>query len=141
MVKSIFFYSYHIVNWVILMNYLKLLGKSFLYMIIILFASTIIITLLNYINIFGNKLTTLAKIVISVISFFTGGFIMGKNSKQKGWLEGIKIGSIIIVILLLLNYIILKQSFDLKNIVFYLILLSSSIFGSMIGINKNVENP
>lgn len=110
-------------------------------MIIILFASTIIITLLNYINIFGNKLTTLAKIVISVISFFTGGFIMGKNSKQKGWLEGIKIGSIIIVILLLLNYIILKQSFDLKNIVFYLILLSSSIFGSMIGINKNVENP
>ncbi len=121
------------------MNYLKVLGKSFIYILSILFISTIIITLLNYINFFGNKLVTLSKIIVPIVSIFVGGFIIGKNSKQKGWLEGLKLGMIIILILLILNYIILKQKWELRNLVYYLILLSSSIFGSMVGINKKIE--
>ncbi len=121
------------------MNYLKVLGKSFIYILSILFISTIIITLLNYINFFGNKLVTLSKIIVPIVSIFVGGFIIGKNSKQKGWLEGLKLGMIIILILLILNYIILKQRWELRNLVYYLILLSSSIFGSMVGINKKIE--
>jgi len=120
-------------------NYLKVLGKSFIYILSILFISTIIITLLNYINFFGNKLVTLSKIIVPIVSIFVGGFIIGKNSKQKGWLEGLKLGMIIILILLILNYIILKQRWELRNLVYYLILLSSSIFGSMVGINKKIE--
>lgn len=122
------------------MNYLKILGKSFLYIISILFISTIIITLLNYFNIFGSKLVTFFKIVIALISMFVGGFIMGKNSKQKGWLEGLKLGLITLAILLLVNYVILNQNLDIRNLVYYLILLSSTIFGSMVGINKRKED-
>jgi len=121
------------------MNYLKILGKSFLYMTSILFISVILITLLNYFNIFGSKIVTFFKLVIALISIFVGGFIMGKNSKQKGWLEGIKLGLIILFILVIINYIILNQSFEIRNLVYYLILMVSSIFGSMIGINKKVD--
>ena len=71
---------------------------------------------------------------------FVGGFIMGKNSKQKGWLEGLKLGLIVLLILVLMNYLILGQSFEVKNLVYYLILLSSTIFGSMIGINKKTQD-
>lgn len=122
------------------MNYLKIIGKSLIYMISILLVSTIIITLLNYFNIIGNKFITVFKIIIAFISMFIGGFIMGKNSKQKGWLEGIKLGFIIIVILFLTNLIILKQDWSVKNLIYYLILIVSCIFGSMIGINKKIDN-
>lgn len=122
------------------MNYLKLLGKSFLYIVSILLISTLVITILNYFNIFGSKIVTFFKIVIALISMFVGGFIMGRNSKQKGWLEGLKLGLIVLLILVLMNYLILRQSFELRNLVYYLILLASTIFGSMIGINKKSEN-
>lgn len=121
------------------MNYLKILGKSFIYIISILLISTFVITILNYFNIFNGKIVTFFKIVIALISMFVGGFIIGKNSKQKGWLEGLKLGIIILIILFIINYLILKQSFDIKNLIYYLILLSSIIFGSMIGINKKTN--
>lgn len=119
------------------MNYLKRLGKSFIYIVSILFVSTIMITLLNYVDIFGSKLTNIFKIVSIIASLFVGGFIMGKSAKSKGWLEGLKLSLIIIGILLILNYVILKSSFEIRNLIFYLILMISGIFGSMIGINKN----
>ena len=122
------------------MNYLKVLGKSFIYMISILFISVIVITILNYFNILGSKIVTIFKIIISLTSLFVGGFIMGKSSKQKGWLEGIKLSLIILFILTLINYLILKQTFEIRNLVYYLILMSSCIFGSMIGISKTLED-
>lgn len=122
------------------MNYIKLLGKSFIYIISILVVSTILVTLLNFINLFGPKLMTISKIIIPVVSLFVGGFIVGKNSKQKGWLEGLKLNLIVLGLLLIINYLILKQNWDFRNIIFYLILTASTIFGSMVGINKKVEN-
>ena len=122
------------------MNYLKILGKSFIYIISILLISAFIITVLNYFNIFNGKVVTFFKIVIALISMFVGGFIMGKNSKQKGWLEGFKLGVIILFVSCIINYLILKQSFDIRSLIYYLILLSSVIFGSIIGINKKITD-
>ena len=122
------------------MNYLKVLGKSFIYMISILFISIILVTILNYFNILGTKLVTMFKIIIALVSIFVGGFIVGKNSKEKGWLEGIKLGLIILFILIIINYLILKQTFEIRNLIYYLILVSSCIFGSMIGISKSIED-
>lgn len=122
------------------MNYLKRLGKSFIYIISILLASTIIITLLNYVDIFGSKLTNISKIIAIIASLFVGGYMTGKSSKNKGWLEGLKLSLIVISILLIVNYLILKSSFEIRNLIFYLILMISGIFGSMIGINKNQDN-
>ena len=103
-----------------MVNYLKKIGKSFIYMISILLISTIIITLLNYFNIFGSKLMTIFKFVIALVSMFVGGFIIGKNSQEKGWLEGLKLGLIVIVIILIINWLILKNDWQIKSLIYYL---------------------
>jgi len=122
------------------MDFLKNSLKSLLYSFSIIIILTFIITFFNYFNIIGSKLLTVFKILIIMISMFIGGFIIGKNSKQKGWLEGIKLGLIITVIFVLFKYLGLNQKFIVTNIIYYFILIVSCTLGSMIGINKKKTN-
>jgi putative membrane protein (TIGR04086 family) len=118
------------------MNYLKKLGISILYIISTILILTFLITFLNYFNIINDKIISIFKILIPIISLFIGGFIIGKKSKSKGWLEGIKLGIIFSILLLIFNFLAFSNSFKLKYLLFYLIIIISSIFGSMIGINR-----
>lgn len=118
------------------MNYIKKLLKPFIYIFITLILSLLLLTTLNYFDVINQNTSTIIKILIPIISFFIGSFILGKNSNKKGWLEGLKLSSILILLFILLNYIIFKQSFQLKSIIFYITLIISSILGSIIGINK-----
>ena len=119
------------------MKYLKKLGFSFIYIISSLLILTFIITFLNYFNIISDKVISIFKILIPIISLFIGGFYIGKNSNSKGYLEGLKLGLIFSLILIIFNYLAFDYSFKLKYLLFYLIIITSSILGSMIGINKN----
>ena len=74
--------------------------------------------------------------IIPIVSLLAGGFYIGKHSKENGWLEGLKIGLIFLVILFLLSYLGFQEGMHLKTWIYYLIILISSILGSMIGINK-----
>lgn len=120
------------------MNYLKKIGIGFGYIIAISLISILLITILNYFSIIGNKVVVFLEIIISFISMFIGGFVVGKRSNQKGWLEGLKFGGIFLIFIVILN-LILKNDIELKNIIYYIIILFSTIFGSIIGINKNVD--
>lgn len=119
------------------MNYLKKVGVSLLYIIGIIVTLTMIMTILNYFNIISGTLLIISKILICVISLFIGGFIIGKKSSKKGWLEGFKLSIIFLLFLLLFNYLGLGSFPKLKNIIYYLIIIVSCTFGSIIGINKN----
>ena len=118
------------------MNYLKKLGISILYIISTILILTFLITFLNYFNIINDKIISILKILIPIISLFIGGFIIGKKSKNKGWLEGIKLGIIFSILLLIFNFLAFSNSFKLKYLLFYTIIIISSIFGSIIGINR-----
>lgn len=118
------------------MEYLKKLAKSLIYMLSIILISTFLVTLLNYFNIFGAKFLAISKILIILISTFSGGFLIGKASKEHGWLEGIKLGTIFIILLSIFNYFIINQEFVITQIIYYLILIIGCILGSMLGINK-----
>ena len=122
------------------MKYLKKLGFSFIYIIASLLIITFILTLLNYFNIISDKIISIFKILIPIVSLFIGGFYIGKNSNNKGYLEGLKLGSIFSIFLLIFNFLALSNSFKLKYLLFYLIIIVSSILGSMIGININKKN-
>jgi len=117
------------------MNYLKKTGISLLYSFIFLFSLTFFITLLNYFNILNYNLLRISKFIIVLISFFIGGFIIGKKSKKRRWLEGIKFGIICLFIFLLVN-LFLNNKFELKDIIYYLVILSSTTIGSMLNINN-----
>lgn len=118
------------------MEYLKNIGKSLIYSFAIIIISTFLITILNYFNLIGSKVLAVLKILIILISMFVGGYLIGKVSKQKGWLEGIKFGGITIIILALFNYLGLGQKFSITHLIYYLILIISCTLGSMIGINQ-----
>lgn len=120
-------------------TYLKNLGISFLYTLGIFLIFTFLITLLNYFNIIGGKTLSVFKIVILVVSLFSGGFVIGKRSSNKGWLEGVKYGLFILILLFIFNYLAFDKSFAFKNILYYTITVISCIFGSIIGINTKKE--
>lgn len=120
------------------MNYLKKIGIGFGYIIAISLISVLLLTVLNYFSIIGSKMVVFLEIVIAFISMFIGGFVVGKRSNQKGWLEGLKFGGIFLIFIVILN-LILKNDIEIKNIIYYIIILFSTIFGSIIGINKNID--
>lgn len=118
------------------MKYLKKLGFSFLYIIGTILISTFIITFLNYFNIISDKVISIFKILIPIVSLFIGGFYIGKKSNSKGYLEGLKLGLLFSIFLLIFNFLAFSNSFKLKYLLFYIIIITSSILGSMIGINR-----
>ena len=118
------------------MKYLKKLGFSFLYIIGTILIVTFIITLLNYFNIISDKVISIFKILIPILALFIGGFYIGKNSASKGYLEGLKLGALFSIFLLIFNFLAFNNSFKLKYILFYIIIITACILGSMIGINK-----
>ena len=113
--------------------------KAYIYTFSILIISLIIITLFSYFNIFKPTLINILKLLTVVISMFIWSFIIGKNSIKKGYLEGLKYGLIFIVFILLINIIFIRY-FSLKLIIYYLIILITSILGSMFGINFKKSN-
>lgn len=118
------------------MNYLKKILFSIIYITSSILISTFIITILNYFNIISDKIISLFKILIPIISLFIGGFYAGKKSKNKGYLEGLKLGLIFSIILIIFNFLAFNNEFKLKYLLFYFIIIISCILGSCMGINK-----
>ena len=118
------------------MSYLKNLGISLMFIVAFMLVFTFIATLLNYIGLFSSTIMKIIKIIIPVISMLIGGFIIGKKQGKKGWLEGLKLSLIFLIILTIFNYLGLNFSFSVKSIIYYTILIVSTILGSIIGVNK-----
>ena len=117
-----------------MLNYLKHL----LYIIIPIIVGVIILTIFNYYGIFNNTITKILKIVLILISTFISSYLLGKKSKNKGYLEGLKLGGIFIFTLFIINIII--GSLKIPVLLYYIIILLTSILGSMIGINLKRNN-
>ncbi len=120
------------------MNYIKNVTFSILYIIGFILFLTFILTLFSYFNILSSKVVSIFKILIPVISLFIGGFYLGKRSNKKGWFEGLKLGLIFLILLVIFEFLALNINFEVKNILYYLIILASTSFGSIVGINKNI---
>lgn len=72
-----------------------------------------------------------------LISFAIIGFLTANKNNSKGIIIGLKTSSIIIILLFLLT-LLLKLNFNVKNIIYYLLVMLSTIFGSVI--SKNIKN-
>lgn len=114
--------------------------KSLTFIFIGLLLTTLIITLISYFNIFGTKIIKILEYLLIIISLFIGGVYIGKRSSNKGYIEGFKIGLITISILFIIGYLVLSKEINYKSLIYYLIIVISSILGSIIGINKKLRN-
>ncbi len=114
--------------------------KSFSYTLICLILLSLITCILNYFNICDSNTINILKLFSVIISTMVGGIYLGSCSKDKGYLEGLKLGACDDLILLVLSVLIFHSGFHKEMIIYYLIIIVSSILGSIIGINKKKSN-
>ena len=92
---------------------------------------TLILSLINY---FVKIPSTVIKILIPIISLFISSVFLGKSIQEKGYIEGIKFGMGYLIVSMIIK-VILGTGFNYKAVIIYILMLFSSIIGSMIGIN------
>ena len=118
-----------------LMNYLK----GALFVIVPFIVLSFIVSILYYFNITSNSIQNIFKVFIPVLSFFLGGVYLGKHSKENGWLEGLKLGGIFIILFFLISYLGFDVVLSFPGTIYYLIILLSSMFGAMFGIRNVIK--
>lgn len=113
---------------------MKIYLKSSIYFIITILIGSIIVTLINYFSILPYSIIKVIRLIIPLVGVFIGSYKIGKTSSKKGYIEGIKFGSIWVIIFIIINLII--KSFELSSIIYFIIFLLISVLGGVIGINK-----
>lgn len=112
---------------------LKKYLKSYAYLFSLILILTIIFSIFNYFFVFPTKII---KILIPIISIFISTIILGKGIKNKAYLEGLKFTSVYVLLSLVVSLIV-KNPFNFKLVLCYILMLLSGVIGSMIGINLN----
>ena len=118
------------------MKTFKKYGKTIGIFLGIVLLFTTLFSLLNLGNIFYSRTTDTFLFLSMIFTLFVIGFEFGKKALKKGYLEGLKIGGCLIFLFLIINLIFYQTGFSLERIIYYLVLILSSMLGSMVGINK-----
>ena len=101
--------------------------------------SSFLINVLNYFDILSKGAYKALLIFLSILSVATGSYILGNKSKNKGYLNGLILGLIIIGLFLSLS-IIFNKNLNISSAIYYLIILVISIIAAAIGINKKTTH-
>ena len=118
------------------MKTLKQYGKTIAVFGGFLILLAMLLSLFQTFNILYSKSTDILIMIGMILSLFIIGFSYGKKAEKKGFLEGLKIGVCLIILLIFINLIFYQTGFSLERFLYYTVLILSSTFGSMIGINK-----
>ena len=113
---------------------IKNLFISFGYFLILFFSLAFVYTVINYFGLFSSSFNSYVKFLISIISVLVSSFILGKRSIRNGYVEGIKLGLLVILFFLIVT--LFFSSFNVKTVFYYIILILFSCLGGMFGINK-----
>lgn len=117
-----------------LINYLKFISIFLIVELMI----TFIMSLLNLIGV-NSGITTIIMLVSNLMLFFILNYFNAFKLKKKGFLEGISLGGIFILIMALIKIILFNGLFSISTIIYYLILFITSIIGGMFGVNKKSD--
>ena len=119
----------------ICLKYLNSILKALLINILLILLLSSFTTLLYYSNILSSGVSNFFKLFIPLFSILITTISFTKKIKEKGWLEGLKLGLLLIIIFITISSFA-NTSFSIKMILYYLIILITAVLGGMIGINK-----
>lgn len=109
---------------------------GFLYTFLFLIAGCFISTLLYYFNILSDKANTIFLYIIIILASIIGSVKFSKHLKYRGIINGLIFYFICAILFIISSVIIFKSNFGIKNLVYYLVMLLSSVLGGIIGKNK-----
>jgi len=121
------------------MKQLKFYSKQLGIFLLSTIIMSLLLSILGYFNLLGNKGCHIFSIIFLLILNTILGILCGKQAETKGYLEGLKMGALIILMLLFINVIFFGSAFTIGRIIYYLLLLLVCTIGSMIGINKKTK--
>lgn len=108
------------------------------YFFLTIFLFTFLLTLIAYFNLLNPKIISISRQIVPLLTVTIISYNLGKKAEKKGYIEGIKFGSLIL--LLFTALIIILDKYQLKTLLYDLIFLLASTLGSMIGINRKLNN-
>ena len=108
--------------------------KSIIFFISLVLILNLVTSILYYFNLTNDNSNHILKIINFIIIYLLTGLYIGKYSKSKGWLDGIKMSLIIILLSIIFILIIPSTKFTLYTFIFYLILTLLIIIGSQLSI-------
>lgn len=118
---------------------MKYLLKTLGYYAIFIILITFICSLLNLIGV-NSTITNLLIFIFNLLAFFIFGFKNGKKVNSKGYITGLKMSGLFLLVLVIINLFTAKNFFNITTIVYYIILILAGTAGSMMGINKKDTN-
>ena len=117
---------------------LKYLLKYLGYYSVFIILLTFICSLLNLIGV-NSTITNLMIFIFNILAFFIFGFKTGKKASSKGYIAGLKIGGLFLLILIIINLFSARAFLNITTIIYYVVLLLSSTLGGSLGINKKED--
>ena len=114
----------------------KMVMTWFLIFIIYILVLGLVLSFLNYFHITYSKGSSIISLIAMVIIFGIIGFKFGLKAIKKGYLEGVKIGSSLIFLFIIINILFFHKFFHFEQLLYYVVLVLASTLGSMIGISK-----
>ncbi len=120
------------------MKYIKEYGILLLKFLGFLIGGSLFVSVLYYF-LMPTKVVKVISIIYMLLLFLLFGFKAGKQTEAKGFLAGLKIGSLFLFLLFLLSLFLNRFEIHFFTFLYYGILLLSSVFGSMLGINTKKE--
>lgn len=97
--------------------------------------TVLIISLFSYYDVFNSNTTSILKLIFSLSAIFIGAFLLGKRSLNKGFLKGIYLGLYLVGFFIFLAFVLGSNFSILKALIYYGIVIVTSMLGSMVGIN------
>ncbi len=117
------------------MNYLKKLGKYLLITFVSIIILGLLLNTLYYFDIINNNIYNILKMIIVLATLFVNAFFLGKSSLKYGIVEGLKLGTIFLLIMIIIK-ILTNNAFNIRTFIYSFIILLTTSIGSIIGINK-----
>ena len=121
------------------MIYLKKLINYAKFTCIFLIIELMITFLASLLNLLGvnSGVTTIILLICNLIPFFLLNYFNAIKIGKKGYLEGIILGFIFLFLMFLIKLILFHNSFNISTMIYYIILVITSILGGMMGVNKH----
>lgn len=117
-----------------LLKYSKLIGIFLALELLMSF----IAGLLNLIGVSGF-ITSIMLLIFNILLFSIYGYKAGKMTNRKGFVEGLIMGSIFVLILFILSLILFHKDLSLASLFYYLSLILITVAASIIGRNKKED--
>ena len=117
------------------MSYLKKIGKFILITFISIIVLGLLLNTLYYFDIISNNVYNIMKMIIVLGSLFINSLFLGKASLKHGIVEGLKLGAIFLLVMVILK-IITNSAFDIRTGIYSIIILLTTRMGAVIGINR-----